>query len=92
MARTASQPRPMFRLEVARRRQGLSQLALGHDPEVRIAQYFIGMLERGQGIPTPDQAQRIARRLGLKPEDLLKPVVVDDLPDVDEPADESASA
>jgi transcriptional regulator with XRE-family HTH domain len=63
-------------MQVARNNRNLTQEELGRDPDVRIAQYFISLLELGKGIPTPDQRLRLARRLGLHPDDLLKPVVL----------------
>jgi predicted transcriptional regulator len=65
-------PRTMTRLESARRTLGLSQIDLAKD--VRMAQFFISMIERGTGVPNRDQIERIARRLSLHPDDLLKPV------------------
>ena len=67
-------PRTMTRMEAARRSFGLSQIDLGNDPQVRIAQYFLSMVERGTGVPNRDQIERLARRLNLHPDDLLKPV------------------
>jgi hypothetical protein len=77
-------PRTMLRMEHARRSQGLTQTDLGNDPKVRIGQYFISMIERGTGLPNRDQIERLARRLGLHPDDLLKPVDATDIP-ADEP-------
>lgn len=61
-------------LEFRRRERGLSQRELSR--RARIEQSFISQCERGTGIPTPDQAQRLARELGLPPELLLKAVAV----------------
>lgn len=71
-------PPVMTRMEFARRNLGFSQEQLGLDPDVRIHQSFISLIELGKGIPTPEQALRLARRLGLDPVDLLKPVVIAD--------------
>jgi transcriptional regulator with XRE-family HTH domain len=77
----------VLRIELERRNRKLSQVDLGHDPEVRIHQSFISLIELGKGIPTREQAERLARKLGLSPDDLLKPVVVaDDVPVVEEQA------
>ena len=62
-------------LEFQRRERGLSQRELGR--RTRIEQSFISQIERGTGIPVPDQAQRLARELGLPVELLLKTVAVD---------------
>ena len=76
----AYRPPVMTRMEFARRNLQLTQEALGLDPDVRIAQYFISLCELGKGLPTEDQRARLARRLGLDPANLLKPVVVADSP------------
>ena len=68
----------MLGLELARRNLKLSQTDLGHDPAVGIHQSFISLIELGKGIPTKDQAERLARRLGIAPDDLLRPVVLAD--------------
>ena len=73
----------MLGIELARRNLKLSQTDLGHDPAVSIHQSFISLIELGKGIPTKDQAERLARRLGINPADLLKPVVVADAPAVE---------
>jgi transcriptional regulator with XRE-family HTH domain len=62
-------------LEFRRRERGLSQRELSR--RTRLEQSFISQIERGTGIPTPDQAQRLARELGLPPDLLLKTVAVD---------------
>jgi transcriptional regulator with XRE-family HTH domain len=41
---------------------------------VRIAQDFISRIERGEGLPTPGQAARIAKVLGIAPDLLTVPV------------------
>jgi transcriptional regulator with XRE-family HTH domain len=61
-------------LEIARREKGWSQQQLGD--LVRIHQTFISMIERGVGLPAPDQRVRIARALGVPPDKLLDPVTV----------------
>jgi transcriptional regulator with XRE-family HTH domain len=63
-------------LEFTRRDRKWSQKDLGDLPSVRIHQVFISQIERGVGIPTPDQRVRLARALGVAPERLLDPVVV----------------
>jgi transcriptional regulator with XRE-family HTH domain len=60
----------MTYLELARRKLGLSQRQLGHDPRVRIHQTLISMLERGEVLPGPDQRRRLAAALSV-PEELL---------------------
>jgi transcriptional regulator with XRE-family HTH domain len=60
-------------MELKRRNLGLTQDELGTDPDVRIHQNFISLIELGKGVPAPDQRLRLARRLGLDPDDLLKP-------------------
>jgi len=62
-------PRPVLRIELARRTRGWQQWRLGQI--TRIHQSFISLIEKGQGIPTPDQAARLADALGLDPEHLL---------------------
>lgn len=68
----------MIKMELARRNINLTQDELGTDPTVRIHQAFISLIELGKGIPTPEQRLRLARRLGLDPDDLLKPVLLTD--------------
>ena len=62
-------------LEFRRRERGLSQRELGR--RARLEQSFISQIERGTGIPMPDQAERLARELGLPADLLLKAVAVD---------------
>ena len=64
----------MIYLELARRQKGWTQQQLGDHPRVRIAQYFISMIERGTGLPTRDQVERLARVLGVQPDLLLATV------------------
>jgi transcriptional regulator with XRE-family HTH domain len=59
-------------LEFARRQKGWSQAQLSG--VTRIGAGFISQIERGTGIPNPDQAERLARALGLHPDQLLRPV------------------
>lgn len=66
----------MTRMELARRNLNLSQDQLGTDPTVRIHQSFVSLMELGRGIPAPEQRIRLARRLGLHPDDLLKPALL----------------
>jgi transcriptional regulator with XRE-family HTH domain len=61
--------------EFRRRENRWSQKELAR--RARIDQSFISQIERGTGIPTPDQAQRLARELGLPPALLLKTVSID---------------
>jgi transcriptional regulator with XRE-family HTH domain len=63
-------------IEFARREKGWSQLELGNLPTVKISQNFISMIERGQGLPTPEQRERIARALGVPPAKLLDHVEI----------------
>jgi transcriptional regulator with XRE-family HTH domain len=42
----------------------------------RIHQSFVSEIERGVGLPTPDQAQRLARALDVPVETLLQPVEI----------------
>ena len=65
---TATGPRALTYLEAARRRLRLSQKELGDHPDVRIAQDFISVMERCEGLPTPAQAARLAKVLGIAPE------------------------
>jgi transcriptional regulator with XRE-family HTH domain len=64
----------MLVLKYARLEKGWSQKDLGDLPTVRIHQVFISQIERGVGLPTPDQRQRLAKALGVAPERLLDPV------------------
>jgi transcriptional regulator with XRE-family HTH domain len=65
-------------MELKRREKNLTQEALGRDPDVRIGQWWISCLELGKGIPSPEQRLRLARRLGLDPDELLLPPVTTD--------------
>lgn len=62
----------MTQLEFERRRKKLSQAQLGN--AARIHQTFISEIERGVGLPTLDQQQRLARVLDVPVESLLLPV------------------
>jgi predicted transcriptional regulator len=66
--------RPLTHLEKVRREKRLTQKQLGEHPQVRIAQDFISRIERGEGLPTPGQAARIAKVLGIAPDLLTVPV------------------
>ena len=79
----------MLYLELARRQKGWSQGDLGDHPKVRIHRNFISMIERGLGLPVPDQVARLARALDIPVEMLLQPVPVvpKDLPVTDEAGD-----
>ena len=76
-------------LEFQRRKLGLTQEQLGSDPRVKIGAYFISLLEQGRALPGGDQLIRLGRKLGVAPEDLLKPAVLD-LPTPEEPTAETA--
>ena len=60
----------MLYCELARRQKNWRQIDVGHDPKVRISANFLSLVERGLGLPTPDQIQRLARKLGIA-EDLV---------------------
>lgn len=62
----------MLHIEFARRVKGWNQTQLG--TVARIHQTFISEIERGVGLPTPDQQQRLARALDVPVETLLLPV------------------
>ena len=64
----------MLNIELARRLKGWSQGDLGSHPKVRIDRGFIGLIERGQALPIPEQAERIAKALDVPVERLLEPV------------------
>jgi len=59
-------------IEFARRQKRWTQKDLGD--ACRIHQHFISMIERGIGLPVPDQLARLARELDLPPEKVLQPV------------------
>jgi transcriptional regulator with XRE-family HTH domain len=75
MARTQLPPRVFTVLQAKRQEKGWSQERLGLHPDVRIAQDFISRIERGEGLPTPAQAERIAKALGIPVETLLQPAL-----------------
>ena len=64
-------------LEFQRRKLGLTQQELGTDPTVRIGAYFISLLEQQRALAGGDQLVRLGRKLGVAPEDLLKPATID---------------
>lgn len=64
----------MLRLKFERTHRQLSQHAVGL--VVHLPQPYIASIERGRMIPSPTQLQRLAAFFGVKPEDLLKDVVV----------------
>jgi transcriptional regulator with XRE-family HTH domain len=64
----------VLNIEFVRRDRRLSQEKLGQLTD--IPQSFISLLELGRGIPTPEQAQRLALVLDLTPDVLLKPAVI----------------
>jgi transcriptional regulator with XRE-family HTH domain len=63
-------------MEARRRELRLTQKQVGDHPAVRISQDFLSRIERGEGLPTPEQAARIAKVLGIAPELLTKPVEI----------------
>lgn len=67
----------MLVIEFRRRCLRLSQEELATHPQVRIHQAFLSLIERGMGVPTTDQACRLAAVLGVEPNDLLKTAVID---------------
>ena len=64
----------MLMIELARRLKGWSQGDVGNHPKVRIDRNFIGLIERGQALPVPAQAERIAAVLELPVERMLEKV------------------
>jgi transcriptional regulator with XRE-family HTH domain len=62
----------MIRLKVERLKRGWSQQVLGFHADVPIAD--ISRIEGGWMRPYPGHAARLARALGLKPEELLEHV------------------
>lgn len=62
----------MLYIELARRTRRWSQIDLAN--ATRIHQAFISEIERGLGLPTPDQRQRLGEALGNPAELLLEPV------------------
>jgi transcriptional regulator with XRE-family HTH domain len=66
----------MLLLEFARRQKKWSQQTLGDLPTVRIHQTFVSQFERGTGVPSQDQRERLARALDVDPDRLLDPVIV----------------
>jgi len=67
----------MTRLQFERTKRGLSQTTLAAMAE-RLSPSDISKFERLYARPYPAQAQRLARVLGLSPEELLEPA--DQLP------------
>ena len=62
----------MFYIELARIQKGWSQKQL--EGVVRIHQTFISEIERGVGLPTPEQRERLARALDVPIDVLLETV------------------
>lgn len=58
-----------------RRRRDLGWTLYDMSKKTRISTQFLSLFENGRGIPTEDQARRIAKALGIEPEDLMKPAV-----------------
>ena len=67
----------MTYLELARRQRKWSQEDLGHHPKIRIHQNWISAFERGVGIPTADQAERLSGLLGIPAHKLIAKVPED---------------
>jgi transcriptional regulator with XRE-family HTH domain len=63
-------------IEFRRRTLGYSQVQLGALPSVRIASNFISLIEQGRGVPTDDQARRLAAALNCEAADLLKEIAL----------------
>ena len=61
-------------MELARHQKGWSQQRLASDHQTQFDQPYISMVERGAGLPTPEQRQRIANALGIPAESLLEEV------------------
>lgn len=61
----------MLMIELARRQKDWPQTKLS--AETRIATHFISLIENGRGIPSEDQAKRLAHALGIPVETLLQP-------------------
>jgi transcriptional regulator with XRE-family HTH domain len=59
----------MLTIEFARRLKKLTQLELS--ATTRISAQFIGLIENGRGLPTDDQARRLAEALGVSADQLL---------------------
>jgi transcriptional regulator with XRE-family HTH domain len=70
----------VLHLEFARRAHRLSQRELGQ--KTHITQSFISFMEIGRLLPTPAQADRLSRVLGVPVDLLLKPVTPADVRDV----------
>jgi transcriptional regulator with XRE-family HTH domain len=64
----------VLRLKFERQNKQLPQMRIAR--LARIAQPVISQIERGRLVPTPAQLARLADVFGVKPEDLLKDVVV----------------
>ena len=62
----------MLILEVARRQKRLTQNDLSMT--TRVSSHFISLIENGRGIPTSDQAERLATALGVSADTRLQPV------------------
>ena len=71
----------MLYLEFARRHKKMSQQALGIHPLVRLDHAFIGQIERGNALPTPDQAARLAHVLGISVDLLTQEAPLPPLPE-----------
>jgi len=78
MPRNVIPPRVVTRLQAARLARGWSQEKLGLHPEVRIEQGIISCFERHEALPTPAQAERLAKALGLTVETLLQPALAEE--------------
>lgn len=60
----------MLNIEYIRRQRKMTQAELSGS--TRIATHFISLIENGRGIPTEDQARRLANALGIDPSQLLE--------------------
>jgi transcriptional regulator with XRE-family HTH domain len=60
----------VLNLEFVRRKRKMTQAQLA--TSARVGQWFVSVLECGQALPTPDQAQRLANVLGTSAESLMK--------------------
>jgi transcriptional regulator with XRE-family HTH domain len=63
-------------IELGRRNKRWTQSEYGRRPDVRISPSFISLIELGRAIPNDDQRARLARALGIPPDQLLDDVDV----------------
>jgi ribosome-binding protein aMBF1 (putative translation factor) len=62
----------MLKIRAERQRRRMSQQTLAYKGKTQAAD--ISRIENGRLIPSPRQAERLARVLGLQPDELLQPV------------------